>query len=95
MSWRSRAKMPIEMSSWPLHASLQRWFAGRRVSRWASTAWGSATLTLPRRLAGAELLNVFTGERSQPAAGDGGRVELPLARLFNAWPVAMLVGYPL
>jgi hypothetical protein len=56
--------------------------------------WGSATLAIPQRLAGAEFVNVFTGERSRPV-GDGGRVELPLARLFNAWPVAMLVGYTL
>ena len=55
--------------------------------------WGSATLALPQRLMGAELVNVFSGERIRPV-GDGGRVELPLARLFNTWPVAMLVGYP-
>jgi len=56
-------------------------------------AWGGATLSLPPHLADVELVNVFTGERTRPNSTRVG-ADVPLARIFATWPVAMLVGYP-
>jgi (1->4)-alpha-D-glucan 1-alpha-D-glucosylmutase len=52
--------------------------------------WRAASIPLPRRLAGARLVNIFTGEVAEPVAY---RDEswLLAGSVFQSWPVAMFV----
>lgn len=52
--------------------------------------WKTAGVRVPRRLAHAQMRNLFTGEAVTPSAGSGGS-RLLAADVFRRWPVAMLL----
>ncbi|HEY3450538.1 MAG TPA: malto-oligosyltrehalose synthase [Myxococcales bacterium] len=53
-------------------------------------AWSDASLPLPASLAGATLVDTFTGRRVRPVEA-GGRPVLPVAATLDAFPLALLV----
>ncbi|MBA3271251.1 MAG: hypothetical protein H0T71_12155 [Acidobacteria bacterium] len=64
-------------------------FHGHPQGPFGAERWRTVSIRLPRRLAGATLVNVFTQEVVDPAVLHD-VPWLPAASAFQSWPVAML-----